>query len=225
MTEDWYKPDLYRGMTSKQFAWEFLRRNPSYIKLWELANSEHNSSIEEIKNAAHYYLIEELVDPSLNANEVEVKWILQKSVKIRNLTHEVNNIPFQARYGDIDVYLHENFHSPYVILEVDSRLSYESLEDLIRTALSNERIIQENQGSSIAKHKSYSADKFSYYLMSYDARKAKIKYLDIAKRLNPIKYPKDMDADQISNTRSEIFKYVGAAKALLTDYPRYLLKE
>lgn len=79
---DWRDAGAYdytQDLTLHQWAWEFLRRSPVYLKAWtEYRQSHPTNPIDSLLaslEASHPFYLDEPADPSLDAQEGHFSWL------------------------------------------------------------------------------------------------------------------------------------------------------
>ena len=198
----------YASYSLQDFAWEFLRRNPTYKQHWDKYNGKTNTD-----QAANLWLLEKLYSPDKSAKEIVVRWTYRSSISLL--------------YKQGDVYLSghkdsasskEGHFSPFVAIEFDTREDIGRQLSLAKVALTQEYRIQRVQMNRSDLHKK----KLPVYLKAYDLSKDGKRFVEIAHIISPNLNPIKPTADEEDYITSQISKMLAKAKLLVAN-PHWLL--
>ncbi len=191
---DWKKAHEYshlEGASNKQFAWEFLRRNPRFINTRETMEQEGISFEEKSEELQHYIDLYSLdclpPHPSEKAPAIKFKYSLILSLE---MLQNINAM---------------DFNNKKVFLSVDLEGSPEYLDEIMKQLA---QIRKERKITQFRPHKS----KFIEYLRIYDARMKNYTYDEIAEVIFP---NLDNDIGSGSKVRNRIIKASQAADKLV----------
>lgn len=213
-TDRWYIPEFYKALGAKALAWEFLRRNERYVQDWRrYCSGEAEAEKEDIEN---FWFLEELCDPSLDANQAKPAWSFRKSVWILNEQYIKRN--YAEPQNASTSYVIKDGSSPYVVLRVDARIPYNEQEHLLRGILAAERQIQKEDGSPLARKNKPDLHYLGECLMALDARKLGLTHLQIAAKFQKRFENDNTYADLQSDASSFISKRVASAEEAIEHF-------
>lgn len=244
--DDWRNPDdykKYRNLKNKEWAWEFLRRNPYYRERWEQCrkvrirhHGKYRVKASETQTWAYNWHLERLCDPAMSCFDVKPRWRSGLDNPVIELKGEPGEaarffpppVTFTVKPEEVvrrkgrptkEITISGQEKSPYLVLAFDVRRDVIFQLDIAKAMIQEKRKEFEKRGEVLTGFKSLQKKYFPLYLRLLDARNEGVGNAKIISAL-PEQYDSQHTSD--SDLLSEINKQIAKAREISSGYYHFL---
>jgi hypothetical protein len=242
--DDWRSAEDYQkyvNLTKEQCAWEFLRRNPVYIRTWEQcyqASIRHNRAKPKLSETgvwAYRWHLKRLYDPKSSCFDIKPIWQIDLDDVVKEVSgrpDELRELFPQAVSFEVDSAevigegrpnkkqrLSGQQRSPYIVIALDLRhdmiLQMKTAKALFEKRRKN--FIQ--RGEVLKGFNNLIKERLPIYLRLLDAKNSGAKNSQIAKNISDVY---NLERDGTEGVLSKINKHIKKAEDISHNYYRFL---